>query len=182
MLKSSKVMANITNHLFVSKYQLYLPDETALRHEVQRIIEQEWAERRKNRGWACLSTFCGLHLKYLKYRWFFAFLLMFCNFVAKKVATQPPFYRIGRFVGWFRTKQGGKSLNTGNWTVFEIFSWISNTWNVYWCMFFNRIEWFALVVWWWESGISFSQLSDVATLDVIRTRAYFSWYAEQNGD
>ncbi len=31
----------LANQLFVSKYQLYLPDETALRHEVQRIMEQE---------------------------------------------------------------------------------------------------------------------------------------------
>ena len=31
----------LTNQLFVSKYQLYLPDEKALRHEVQRILEQE---------------------------------------------------------------------------------------------------------------------------------------------
>lgn len=31
----------LSNHLFISKYQLYLPDETALRHEVQRIMEQE---------------------------------------------------------------------------------------------------------------------------------------------
>lgn len=33
--------ANITNQLFVSKYQLYLPDEKTLRQEVQRIIRQE---------------------------------------------------------------------------------------------------------------------------------------------
>lgn len=33
--------ANITNQLFVSKYQLYLPDEKTLRQEVQRIISQE---------------------------------------------------------------------------------------------------------------------------------------------
>ena len=33
--------SGLTNQLFVSKYQLYLPDETALRHEVQRIMEQE---------------------------------------------------------------------------------------------------------------------------------------------
>ena len=32
--------ANITNQLFVSKYQLYLPDEKTLRQEVQRIINQ----------------------------------------------------------------------------------------------------------------------------------------------
>lgn len=31
----------LANQLFVSKYQLYLPDEKALRHEVQRILEQE---------------------------------------------------------------------------------------------------------------------------------------------
>lgn len=31
----------LANQLFVSKYQLYLPDETALRHEVQRIMGQE---------------------------------------------------------------------------------------------------------------------------------------------
>ena len=31
----------LANQLFVSKYQLYLPDEMALRHEVQRILEQE---------------------------------------------------------------------------------------------------------------------------------------------
>ena len=33
--------SGLTNQLFVSKYQLYLPDETSLRQEVQRIIEQE---------------------------------------------------------------------------------------------------------------------------------------------
>lgn len=31
----------LANQLFISKYQLYLPDEKALRHEVQRILEQE---------------------------------------------------------------------------------------------------------------------------------------------
>lgn len=31
----------LANQLFVSKYQLYLPDEKALRHEVQRILGQE---------------------------------------------------------------------------------------------------------------------------------------------
>ncbi len=31
----------LANQLFVSKYQLYLPDEKALRHEVQRILERE---------------------------------------------------------------------------------------------------------------------------------------------
>ena len=31
----------LANQLFVSKYQLYLPDGKALRHEVQRILEQE---------------------------------------------------------------------------------------------------------------------------------------------
>lgn len=33
--------SGLTNQLFVSKYQLYLPDETSLRQEVRRIIEQE---------------------------------------------------------------------------------------------------------------------------------------------
>ena len=33
--------SGLTNQLFVSKYQLYLPDEAILRQEVQRIIEQE---------------------------------------------------------------------------------------------------------------------------------------------
>ncbi|MBQ6878917.1 MAG: DUF1016 family protein [Bacteroidales bacterium] len=33
-------LSGITNQLFVSKYQLYLPDEASLRHEVQKVIEQ----------------------------------------------------------------------------------------------------------------------------------------------
>ncbi|MBO4418167.1 MAG: hypothetical protein J5801_08680 [Bacteroidales bacterium] len=51
ILKSDDPLEGITNKLFVSRYQLFLPDKDALTREVRRIIDEHKDVEDPNDGW-----------------------------------------------------------------------------------------------------------------------------------